>query len=533
MTKREKCDIIKILSPLYGRTCRQSGRISQAKGKIMKKLRILGAFLAGVIAVSGVPDVIQPLTASISAASTKLAAPKSVTATTTDTKIKLSWKKVKGASAYRVYMYNATKKKYVEYKNVSGVNCVVTGLKAGKTYKFKIVALVKSGKTYVEQTPTGAKSVTTKLSAPKNFKANVSNTTVKLTWSKVTGASAYRVLVYDKTKKKFVTYKNMSGTSCTIKNLKPGAYWYKVVALKKTSGKYVAQQPTAFIKVKVVKTTTVTVKEHTSGYKYGSKIYPIKHDVSYMKKLNSDFVGWLQIKDTPIDIPILQATDNKYYLTHDFYGRVDNSNIATTFMDSHIKLSETSRPDNIIIYGHNSKTGAGLAKVTNYYPARYGSLNFYKTHPTFTFETVYGGESTYVAFAGMFVNTSTKQGTVFNYYKTRSFKSTDVFYKYFEQVFDRSVFYNPDVDIKFGDKFLTLSTCYYPYGEAIDTRFVLFARQLRSGEKVSSIKTKNAYINKSPLYFSYYYKVNGGSWAGRKWPESLMQGYSAWKKTNA
>ena len=68
-------------------------------------------------------------------------------------------------------------------------------------------------------------------------------------------------------------------------------------------------------------------------------------------------------------------------------------------------------------------------------------------------------------------------------------------------------------------------------GADVDTRFVVFARELRSGEK--TVSTANAYTNRSPLYFDYYYKVNGGSWQGRKWSESLMQGYSAWKKKNS
>jgi len=247
-----------------------------------------------------------------------------------------------------------------------------------------------------------------------------------------------------------------------------------------------------------------------------------------MRDLNSDFVGWLTVADTPIDLPILQASDNKFYLEHDFWGAYDYTKVGCSFADCHVPITETSRPDNIVIYGHNIRTGAGLAKITNYYPARYGSLNFYITHPIVNFECIDGTQSQYVVFAGMFVNTSTKHGDVFNYYQFRDFTSESLFYSYFEAVFDRSVFYNPDLDIKYGDKFLTLSTCYYPFGANIDTRFVVFARQIRKGE--TQVSTLNAYTNRSPLYFDYYYQVNGGSWGGRKWPTSLIAGYSDWLK---
>lgn len=279
---------------------------------------------------------------------------------------------------------------------------------------------------------------------------------------------------------------------------------------------------------KTVAQAIVTTQAHVSGYRYGNVKYEIKHDFEYMKDLNSDFVGWLKIDDTPIDLPILQASDNKFYLEHDFWGAYDYTKVGCSFVDCHVPITENSRPDNIVIYGHNIRTGAGLAKLTNYYPARYGSLNFYITHPIVTFECIDGTQKQYVVFAGMFVNTQTKHGDVFNYYQFRNFTSESLFYQYFEAVFDRSVFYNPDLDIKYGDKFLTLSTCFYPFGEAIDTRFVVFARQIRKGE--TQVSTLNAYSNRSPLYFDYYYNANGGSWAGRNWPTSLITGYADWLK---
>lgn len=271
-----------------------------------------------------------------------------------------------------------------------------------------------------------------------------------------------------------------------------------------------------------------TTHVHISGYRGGTDYPAFKHDLKYMYDLNTDFIGWLKIEDTPIDLPIVQATDNKFYLEHDFYGRYDTTKVGTSFADYHIPVTEDGGPQNLVIYGHNIRTGVGLAKITNYYPARYGSLDFYLTHPTVSYESVYGGESTYVVFAGMFVNTQKAHGPVFNYYKFRNFDSKDIFYQYFEAVMDRSVFYNPALDVSYGDEILTLSTCYFPLG-AIETRFVLFARKLREGES-ASIDVSKAYTNPSPLYFDYYYAVNGGSWAGRKWPQSLIRGYADWVK---
>jgi|GEM_PF-3271256 len=498
----------------------------------MKKTRLIGVLLAGVMAVTGVPQIAEPLTV-VSSAAAKLAAPANVKAvvSNTATAVQITWDKVKGADGYRVFVFDSTTKKYNTYKTVVSPKCVVKSLKIGSTLKFQVAAVVKSGSKYTEQAKTFAQSVKLQLPAPTGIKTAATANSVKLSWNKVTNASAYRIYAYNSSTGKYVAYKNVAGTSYTVKNLKVGTYKFKVAALYKSGKTYTAQKQSGVITAKVIDYNKVPAKEHTSGYNYGSTIYPFKHDIEYMKKLNSDFIGWLTIADTPIDQPVVQASNNTFYLEHDFYGRYDYSKIGTTFADYHVPVTSTLRPDNLIIYGHNIRTGVGLAKITNYYPARYGSLNFYLKHPTFKYESAYGGQSNYVVFAGMFVNTEKKHGEVFNYFKFRNFSSESQFYRYFEQVFDRSVFYNPDLDIKYGDKFLTLSTCYYPMGADVDTRFVVFARELRSGEK--TVSTANAYTNRSPLYFDYYYKVNGGSWQGRKWSESLMQGYSAWKKKNS
>ena len=216
----------------------------------MKKTNIAAAVLAGVMAFSGIPGAAAPLVTEISAAS-KLSAPAGIKATVTDTAVKLSWSKVSGADAYRVYKYNATTKKYETYKNVSAASCTVSGLSAGKTYKFKVAALVKSGSGYTVQTQSAAQSVKTKLAAPKNVKASAGASSVKLTWNKVTGADAYRIYKYNSSSKKYETYKNVSGTSCTVSGLSAGTYRFKVAALVESGSKYTAQAQSAEAKATV------------------------------------------------------------------------------------------------------------------------------------------------------------------------------------------------------------------------------------------------------------------------------------------
>lgn len=235
---------------------------------------------------------------------------------------------------------------------------------------------------------------------------------------------------------------------------------------------------------------------------------------------NSDIVGWIKIDDTPIDYAVMQSDDNKYYLDHNF--NKEESKLGAIFADWRVPITATSMANNVTLYGHNIASGEYFAKLTNYYPRKYGSLDFYLTHPTITFDTIYE-KGTYKIFAAMYVNTQEKHGSVFEYYRRRNFTSKISFMDFMANVMDRSVFYT-DVDVEYGDQILTLSTCYYPLGDSVDTRFVLVARKLREGES-AEVDVSKAYTNPSPLYFDYYYNTQGGSWQGRTWDTSKVKDF--------
>lgn len=73
----------------------------------------------------------------------KAAAPSApkVTAKAGSDSVVLEWKRVNGADAYRIYIFDKSKNEYVQYDVVTGRSCTVTGLKGGEEYKFKVVSL--------------------------------------------------------------------------------------------------------------------------------------------------------------------------------------------------------------------------------------------------------------------------------------------------------------------------------------------------------------------------------------------------------
>ena len=78
---------------------------------------------------------------SIVAAKPALSKPESITAKNTGSKrVRISWKKVSGATGYQVYYSTSKSGEYKLLKTTSGLNYSKTGFKKGKTYYFKVRA---------------------------------------------------------------------------------------------------------------------------------------------------------------------------------------------------------------------------------------------------------------------------------------------------------------------------------------------------------------------------------------------------------
>lgn len=84
-------------------------------------------------------------------------------------------------------------------------------------------------------------------------------------------------------------------------------------------------------------------------------------DFSKFKQQNEDTIAWLYVPGTDIDMPIVQAKDNSYYLTHDFDK---NSNaMGWAFADSQNTFPTLST--NTIMYGHTYKMTTIFSKLKN------------------------------------------------------------------------------------------------------------------------------------------------------------------------
>ena len=80
-------------------------------------------------------------------------------------------------------------------------------------------------------------------------------------------------------------------------------------------------------------------------------------DWEALKATNPDIVGWVYIPNTVINYPIVQASDNDYYLDHDFDG--DEGWLAefgTIFLD--YRNASNWNDSSNFVYGHHLNDGS-------------------------------------------------------------------------------------------------------------------------------------------------------------------------------
>lgn len=182
---------------------------------------------------------------------------------------------------------------------------------------------------------------------------------------------------------------------------------------------------------------------------------------------NHDFMGWITIGDTHIDYPVMYSPNDdeggEYYIHRDFEEK--DSAAGLPFIDANCRLNPAT--DNVIIYGHNMNSGTMFHDIMEY-----AKQEFYDSHKTFHFDTIYGdGEYEVVAmFYGQILEDSARD---FKYYEFVNAGTEKEFMDFVDNVKAMSVI-DTGVDVKYGDELITLSTCAY---HVKDGRFAVIARK--------------------------------------------------------
>ena len=182
-----------------------------------------------------------------------------------------------------------------------------------------------------------------------------------------------------------------------------------------------------------------------------------------LKKQNSDLIGWIRIKDTNINYPVMQNGD--YYLHNNFYKQ--KSSMGTPYLVSYCNIKSS---DNLIIYGHHIKSGKMFADLEYY-----KNYNFYSNHKTIKFYVLENDETKEHCYEILSAFKTTTNDNGFKYYEFYKANDETDFNSYVEKCKSMS-FYNTGVTAYYGDKLLTLSTCEYSQENG---RMIVVAKEMK------------------------------------------------------
>ena len=183
---------------------------------------------------------------------------------------------------------------------------------------------------------------------------------------------------------------------------------------------------------------------------------------------NKRLIGWVKIDDTKIDYPVMQTTNNEYYLDHNLNQEYDKN--GSIFMDKDCDVLKPST--NLILYGHHMKSGKMFGGLD-----KYSDEEYYKKHKYIDFDTIYE--------KGIY--------EIMYVFRSRVYSAEEVVFKYYQFIdavseaeFDSNMnemaaisLYDTGVTASYGDRLLTLSTCDY---QEKNGRFVVVAKKVAEKE---------------------------------------------------
>ena len=179
---------------------------------------------------------------------------------------------------------------------------------------------------------------------------------------------------------------------------------------------------------------------------------------------NKSIIGWLKIDDTNIDYPVMQTSNNEYFLNHNFDGEEDKN--GSLFLDKDCDVIH--RSTNMIIYGHHMKSGKMFGSLN-----KYSDISYYEKHPFIQFDTIYEKGVYQVMY--VFRDKVRNEDTIsFKYYQFIDANSADEFYSNMQEMAKMSLYYT-GVEAAYSDQLLTLSTCDHTEE---DGRFVVVAKRV-------------------------------------------------------
>ncbi len=181
----------------------------------------------------------------------------------------------------------------------------------------------------------------------------------------------------------------------------------------------------------------------------------IEKDIISLRKYynNDDIVAIIEIPGVFRE-PVVQASDNDYYLTHNYYKEEDKS--GAIFLDYRLDLENYKK---LLIYGHNSTKKILPFKSLTYYADK----SYYDAHPTIYLYTLNGIFQFHI-FA------TYKESDEYDYVNLNNYDGS--YLEHIKKLKSKSD-YNIDVNLTEGTKVIILQTCNYTANKTDGFRLVM------------------------------------------------------------
>lgn len=165
-------------------------------------------------------------------------------------------------------------------------------------------------------------------------------------------------------------------------------------------------------------------------------------DLTALRTLNGDVAGWIMIPGTELSYPVMQGTDNQYYLSHSWKGEANTS--GSVFLESTCDKNLTDF--HTIVYAHRMRNDTMFGTLKYY-----NTMDFWRAHPSVYMASGNGVICRYDVFAAHEVGT---KGIVYR---------LDIEESRLQDELIRACLENSVIDTGIvptgADRLLTLSTC--------------------------------------------------------------------------
>ncbi len=174
-------------------------------------------------------------------------------------------------------------------------------------------------------------------------------------------------------------------------------------------------------------------------------------DFEALRQTNPDIVAWVVVENTSISYPVVQGSDNDYYLDHTFEKKENYA--GSIFLDYRVNSDFTSK--NSFVYGHNVLHGTMFAELENY-----TEKSYFDEHPYIYLYTPDGNYKLEVFSA--YIDLASSDSYQMN------FNSDAEYLSYLDYIIEKSVHQREGMTINAQDNIVTLYTCSYESGQNPD-----------------------------------------------------------------